>query len=239
LGDDGVFSKTAQYYDLIYAFKDYRAESEQISRFVGENLRSGGNRLLDVACGTGCHVECLKDHFEVEGLDIDTELLEAARRRNPGLVFHQGDMIDFHLGHRFDVVICLFSSIGYVKTLDNLARAMDCMAHHLEPGGLLIIEPWFTPENWQPNTVHALYIDEPELKIARVNTSLVEGHLSYFDFHYLIGTPEGTEYLLERHELGLFTIEEMQAALAGAGLEVTYDAEGLMGRGLYLGLRPE
>jgi hypothetical protein len=144
-------------------------------------------------------------------------------------------MTDFDLGCTFDVVTCLFSSIGYVKTLENLRLAIRCMASHLSPGGTLVIEPWFTPEDWRPGTVHALLIDEPELKIARVSTSFVKGRLSYFDLHYLIGTPEGTEHLVERHELGLFSVAEMQDALTDAGLGVTYYADGLTGRGLYLG----
>ena len=76
------------------------------------------------------------------------------------------------------------------------------------------------------------------MKIARVNTSFVNGRLSYFDLHYLIGTPMGTEHFVERHELGLFTVQEMKAALEAADLELTYDAEGPAGRGLYLGLKP-
>ena len=72
------------------------------------------------------------------------------------------------------------------------------------------------------------------LKIARVNTSLVDGRLSYFDLHYLIGTLEGTVHFVERHELGLFDKEEMHGAFAAAGLTATYNAEGLMGRGLYV-----
>ena len=81
------------------------------------------------------------------------------------------------------------------------------------------------------------FIDEPDLKIARINTSFVEGRLSSMDMHYLIGTPEGTEHCVERHELGLFTPEEMRHALTTCGLEVIYDAPGLTGRGLYIGQR--
>jgi SAM-dependent methyltransferase len=232
-----VFTKTAQFYDKIYAFKDYPAEVEQLTAIIREHLRSSGNRLLDVACGTGKHVEYLKEHFDVAGLDINEELVELARQRNPGVPFHQGDMVDFDLGCQFDVVTCLFSSIGYVKTLDNFERAVGCMARHLVNGGVLVIEPWFSPDDWHAPSVHALFIDEPELKIARVNTSFVDGRLSYFDLHYLIGTPEGTEHFVERHELGLFETEEMQAALENAGLEAIYDAEGLTGRGLFIGCK--
>jgi SAM-dependent methyltransferase len=232
-----MFSQTARYYDKIYAFKDYQAEAQRLVALIGQYLGSRGNRLLDVACGTGQHIAHMKAHFEVEGLDLSPEFLEIARQRNPGVPLHHADMADFGLGRLFDVVTCLFSSIGYVKTVDNLARAVTCMADHLAPGGVLIVEPWFTPGDWHPNTVHGLFIDEPDLKIARVNTSFMDGRLSYFDLHYLIGTPEGTEHLVERHELGLFEQEEMHAALEGAGLQVTYDEEGLMGRGLYIGQR--
>ena len=233
-----MFSQTAQYYDTIYlAMKDYGAEADKLTAFVHQYRRSTGNRLLDVACGTGLHLSYLKQHFQVEGLDLDEQLLAIARQRNPEVPLHHADMTDFDLGRTFDVVTCLFSAIGYVKTLENLSRAVQCMAHHLAPGGVLLIEPWFTPETWRPGTVHARFIDEPDLKLARINTSFVEGRLSLMDMHYLIGTPAGTEHYVERHELGLFTTEEMRHALTTGGLEVTYDATGVTWRGLYIGQR--
>jgi SAM-dependent methyltransferase len=233
-----MFSHTAQYYDTIYlAMKDYGAEVATLTTFIHQYCQFPGNRLLDVACGTGLHLAYLKQHFQVEGLDLDEQLLAIARQRNPEVPLHHADMIDFDLGRTFDIVTCLFSAIGYVKTLANLSQAIQCMAQHLIPGGVLLIEPWFTPETWRPGTVHARFIDEPDLKIARINTSFVEGRLSLMDMHYLIGTPAGTEHYVERHELGLFTTEEVYHALTIGGLEVTYDATGLTGRGLYIGQR--
>lgn len=232
-----MFSKTAQYYDIIYSFKDYPAEASKLRSIISSQKRSAGNRLLDVACGTGLHMGYLGEYYEVEGLDLDEELLVYARQRVPEALFHQGDMTDFDLGSRFDIVTCLFSAIGYVRTTEKLGMAIECMARHLEPGGILIVEPWLTPDVWKPGAVHAKFIDEPELKIARVNTSYVDGSLSYFDMHYLIGTPEGTEHFVERHELGLFSIEEMITAFETAGLQVTHEQDGLMGRGLYIGRR--
>jgi SAM-dependent methyltransferase len=230
-----MFTESAQYYDLIYSHKDYVAEVDKLITFLREEGQPTGGRLLDVACGTGHHIQYLKDHFHVEGLDLDPTLLEIAHQRNPEILFHQGDMTDFDLDCKFDVITCLFSSIGYVKTKDNLDKAISCLAGHLNTAGILVIEPWFTPQTWHPGSLHALLIDEPELKIARINLSQVDGRISFFDLHYLIGTLEGVEHLVERHELGLFEVEEMQSAFTQAGLQVAYDEEGLTGRGLYLG----
>jgi SAM-dependent methyltransferase len=230
-----MVSQTVQYYDKIYqSMKDYGAEADKLIAFIDRYRRSTGNRLLDVACGTGLHLSYLKAHFEVEGLDLDEDMLTVARQRNPGVMFHQADMTDFHLERTFDMITCLFSSIGYARTLDNLANAIQCLKCHLTPEGLVIIEPWFTPETWNPHRIDMRLVDEPNLKIARMNTSFVEGRLSYFDFHYLIGTPEGTSHYTERHELGLFTTDEMTDVLTSCGFEVTYDPEGLSGRSLFI-----
>ena len=224
-----------KYYDKIYSFKDYEQEANKITRIIEQRLQSEGRRLLDVACGTGRHIEYLKDQFEVEGLDISPEMIEIARVRNPNVTFHQADMTAFNLGKKFDVITCLFSAIGYAKTYELAGSAIACMSRHLVAGGLLIVEPWFPPEAWHAGTVHATLIDEPNLKIARVNTSFVKGRVSYFDLHHLIGTPEGTTHFVEHHELGLFTIDKMKLMFADAGLSVTYDPEGITGRGLYVG----
>lgn len=232
-----MFSKTTAYYDKIYAWKDYCTEVEDLTDVIHENLRSEGKRLLDVACGTGRHVEYLKQHFGVEGLDVSHEMLELAQQRNPDVPFHHADMVDFELGNKFDVVTCLFSSIGYVRTMENLIRAVNCMTQHLLPGGLLVIEPWLTPAVYQPGRVHANFVDEPDLKIARISTGRVEGRLSILDMHYLVGTPGNVTHLVECHQLAMFETEEMHEVLANAGLEVSYDAEGLMFRGLFIGCR--
>lgn len=230
-----MFTLTAQYYDKIYSGKDYGAEAAKIDRVIKGRLGPGRHRLLDVACGTGRHLEVLQECFAVEGLDINDQLLDIARARLPDVLFHHEDMEFFDLGRVFDVITCLFSSIGYLKTLDRVSSACAKMASHLDQGGVLLVEPWFTPEEWHPGTVHALMVEEPQLKIVRMSTSMVEGRISYFDLHYLIGTPQGTDHIVERHELGLFEQAEMRAALESAGLQVSYDPQGLTGRGLWIG----
>ena len=235
-----MFSLSAHYYDAIYLSrgKDYEADAQSVHELVKANLKSGGNTLLDVACGTGIHLSYLKNYFDCEGLDLDPKMLEAAQKKMPDMKFHVGNMLDFDLGKQFDVVTCLFSSIGYVKTVPNMKRAVANMSCHLKPGGVLIIEPWFAPEDWNPKDVYATFIDQPELKIARINISERDGLISFFIFHYLVGTPKGVEYFQERHELGLFTTDEYKLAFLDCDLEVIHDPWWLNARGLYLGLKP-
>jgi SAM-dependent methyltransferase len=167
-------------------------------------------------------------------------MLDLARARFPGIPFHQGDMLDFDLGRTFDVVTCLFSSIAYARTVPGLRQAIASLARHLRPGGVLVVGPFFAPEEWIPGQPHAVFVDEPDLKLARINVSGVDesGRIAILDFHYLVGTPAGVEQFSERHELGLFTAADYRAAFAAARLAVTFDAEGLIGRGEYIGAKP-
>ncbi len=233
-----MFTKSAAFYDAIYSWKDYAAEAELVRGFVEQYKQSPGSALLDVACGTGQHLQYLRAHYQVEGLDLDGELLKEARRRCPDVPFYQADMVDFDLGRQYDVVTCLFSAIGYARTVERLNRAAQSIARHLLPGGVALIEPWLRPEQFIPKHVHAIFVDQPDLKIARINNSYIESDVWVLDFHYLVGTPDSIEHFTEQHFLGLFGDDHYRAALANAGLEVRYDAQGLDGRGLYIGVKP-
>ena len=127
--------------------------------------------LLDVACGTGKHLEYLRNDFDVEGVDLDEGLLAVARARLGSVPLHVGDMRTLDLDRRFDAVTCLFSAIGHVTSTSELDAAIASMAAHLEPGGVLLVEPWLEPDVWVEGRLHLLPVDEPELKIARVTVA--------------------------------------------------------------------
>lgn len=231
-----MFTKTAAYYDALYHFKDYQAASHRLVQLI-EQYNPQTTSLLDVACGTGKHLAYLKEHFEAEGLDLDANLLEVARKRCPDVTFHQEDMTNFKLNASYDVVVCLFSSIAYARSLENLNHAIRCMANHLNPGGLLVVEPWIFPENYWVDRITANFVDQPDLKIAWMYKSQREALTSVLDIHYLVGTPDGVENFRERHVMGLWTDDEYKQAFLNVGITPIYDAKGLFGRGMYYGVK--
>ena len=234
-----MFSRSAKYYDEIYASidKDYSAEVSKARKIIQKYKQSKGKLLLDVACGTGAHAGPLSKYYQVEGLDLDPQMLSVAHKKHPKITFHQGDMTNFNLSRQFDVIVCLFSSIGYVKTKSRLQKAIKTMNRHLLPGGVLLIEPWFTPKQWHPGRAFMTQVNKPDLKIVRMSHSGQRGKISLIEFQYLIGTSKGIEHHTEIHELSLFTHKEYMEAFKATGLSVTHDTKGLDGRGLYIGTK--
>lgn len=234
-----MFSKSAKHYDAIYAAvgKDYPAEARKVRKFIQKHKLSDGNKLLDIGCGTGVHANLLSKDYQVEGLDIDPEMLSVARRNYPSIRFQQGDMVDFKLKNKFDIIVCLFSAIGYVKTKSRLRKAIKNMSQHLLPGGVLLVEPWFAPNQWHPGRVYVTQVNKADAKIVRMSHSSQRGDISIIEFQYLIGTPKGIERDVEILEMGLYTKKEYLDAFRSTGLKVVHDPMGLDGRGLYIGMK--
>ena len=229
-----MITKSAKWYDALYRFKDYAKESADIISLLRE-AHPHAVSVLDIACGTAEHDKYLASVYQVDGLDISGDFVRIASEKNPEGKYFCMDMTDFCLERSYDVILCLFSSIGYAKTIDKTTDALRCFEKHLNADGIIVVEPWFTPETWNPNgRVHLLTGEMPEGKICRMNIGGRDGDLSILEFHYLVGTEFGVKHFTERNELGLFSVNDMKKAFAAANLAVRYDEIGLTGRGLYI-----
>ena len=230
-----MFTESSDIYDLVYSFKDYEKEAQDLKNAINR-LAPDSTTILDVACGTGEHHRFLKDQYMIDGLDINPVLLEAAKRKNPAGNYFAADMTDFDPGKRYDVILCIFSSIGYARTLDRVIDTLRCFNRSLNDDGLIIVEPWMTPEAFQEGRLDLRTFEKDGFKISRMNDSVVEGSLSRIRFHFLVGKgSEGIKYFQELHELGLFTVSEMKESFDLAGFKVEFDNDGITGRGLYYG----
>jgi len=231
-----VFTGSAELYDAIYgAFKDYPAEVTTIAAVV-KSAHPDARTVLDVGCGTGEHVKHLRmnDSFEVDGLDLDPDLLAVARRKVVDARFFQADMATFELGIRYDVVLCLFSSIGYLKSLDRVTAGLRRFHAHLAKDGVVVVEPWFAPQVLREGTGAPVHVVAGGAQVERTSHLSIQGRVSTIVFTYHIEDAAGTRTIEEVHELGLFTQAEMLDCFREAGLHATYDPVGPTGRGLYV-----
>ncbi|MCD9140522.1 class I SAM-dependent DNA methyltransferase [Streptomyces albireticuli] len=232
----------AAVYDLVHEGKgkDYRSEAGEIAALVRAH-RPGTTSLLDVACGTGQHLRHLAGLFDrVEGLEISRDMLAIAAGRNPGIPLHEGDMRSFALTSRFDAVICMFSSIGHLRDGAELDATLARFAAHLEPGGVIVVEPWWFPDSFTPGYIGASVTEAGDRTISRVSHSVRDGDATRIEVHYLIARPgEGIRHLTEEHTITLFPRTAYERAFERAGCRVLYQEGGPSGRGLFIGTRAD
>jgi SAM-dependent methyltransferase len=230
-----MFSASAAYYDLIYStFKDYTAEAAQLASLL-RRLNPHCRSVLDVGCGTGEHARLLSaSDFAVDGLDLDAAFVCIASLKHPAGRFFEADMADFRLPRTYDAIVCLFSSIGYLRTLARVESALECFREHLTPGGVVLVEPWFPPGTLDTGRVTTNTAEADGVRVTRVSRVEVEGRLSRLHFDYEIVDATGSRRASEVHELGLFTSGELLERFRNAGLAVDYDPKGLSDRGLYV-----
>ena len=232
-----IYNKLAKYYDKLYIWKDYKAESQKICDYIKKYKTSGGNDMLDVACGTGNHIPYLKKYFKITGIDIDQDMLKIARKKYPEVKFIRDDMRTFRINRRFDVIICLFSSIAHLKTYTNLKKTIKNFATHLKPGGVAIIEPFVQPELYIDKILDADIIDEPGFKLVRMNSSRRKGNVGIYDFHYLIGEKGKIRYFVDTMELGMYESRKVLDILKKEGLKAKFIKKPKEYRGRYIGVK--
>jgi SAM-dependent methyltransferase len=234
-----LHNQLAKYYDRIYSFKDYLDEAVRLQNLIIKYLESGGNSLLDVACGTGLHLKHLRDDFSCTGVDVSKNMLKIARKNAKGVTFKEADMKTFRLGTQFDVIVCLLSSIGYVKTAASLEKTVCNFSKHLKKGGLALIEPSHPKSAYVSGEPRITTYDGKEAKIARVNFTKIRQSTAVLNMHILIAERgRDAKYFVDRHELGLFGINSTLRIMKAAGLKSKYLKNGLMsGRELFVGIK--
>jgi ubiquinone/menaquinone biosynthesis C-methylase UbiE len=234
-----LHNKLAKYYDRVYSFKDYLDEAVRLQNLIIKYSESGGNSLLDVACGTGLHLKHLKDDFSCTGVDVSKSMLKIARKNAKGVTFKEADMKTLRLGKQFDVIVCLLSSIGYVKTAASLEKTIRNFSKHLKKGGLALIEPSHAKSVYVSGEPRITTYDGREAKIARVNVTRIRQATAVLSMHILIAERgKDAKYFVDRHELGLFGINNTLRIMKAAGLKSKYLKNGLMpGRELFVGIK--
>lgn len=131
-----------------YASGGERAFSERMTDFVAgraSELGVAGGRVLDVACGVGAACEAFaRRGFRASGVDQSEEMLsiarDSARRRGLDIEYARRDMRDLGGLGTFDLVTCMYDSLNFMATADDLAMAFRAVHGALVPAGIYVFD---------------------------------------------------------------------------------------------------
>jgi len=220
ISGDAAFS-TYEKFAEIYDDFNYRNDYEMwlgrklLPELEQRGLRKG--RVLDVGCGTGRAFEpLLKRGWEVHGCDISPAMLARAREQfGEAVELDVADMRELPVFGEFELVVALNDAVNYLIGDGELELAVQGMAANLAPDGLLLFDcnsrmmfrlAYESVEDAVENdgrrwTWTALGRPDESRPVYQVR---IEG--------------DGTEPIVNQERY--FRIEEVEAAVAGAGLEL-------------------
>jgi len=139
----------AQLYDV--AVTDWPGEID-FYRELMQTINSEPFNLLEIACGTGrVSLQLVSTGIELTGLDLSSELLTIARGKSEeikNIRWVLGDMREFDLGQKFDLVLIPGHSFQFMLTPMDQVQCLNCIKRHLNPGGLLVIHLDHQDVNW-------------------------------------------------------------------------------------------
>lgn len=131
----------AQVYDAIMDDSLY----ERWGHFVDQQLQNHGQKLLELACGTGALAVTLKKRgYDVTGLDLSPNMLSLANERALSAKVHlpliEGDMLDLSEVGEFEVVTCFSDSICYMPDEKAVSTVFKEVANVLSSAGTFLFD---------------------------------------------------------------------------------------------------
>ncbi len=217
-----LYKNLAKFYDLLYSYKDYSREVN----FLIEGFATGDFfKVLDVACGTGKHLEALKEKLplvEFVGIDLNQEMLNVAQDRLPDVQFYKYDMRSFDLNQNFDIVYCLSSSIQYNINSSEFIDSVNSMRRHAI-GGKVIFDLAFCIERWQEGYTNITVNSNSKFDVAELYTTHSSNGLSYWNPLYLIKdkTTGSLDMHVDKHVIKLWSIPEVKQMLSDNDIPFT------------------
>lgn len=197
-------------------------------RLLKEHAGRPVREVLHLGCGAGAHDRALKRHFRMTGVDLNAAMLTLARRTNPEVEYHQGDMRSVRLGRRFDAVV-IPDSIDYMASREELALAFETARHHLHPGGALLVVAKPRELFHDNNFAYVGERDGIHITVLENNYVLPPGDEQYeATLVYLIRQGGELDVQVDHHRLGLFSQATWEQAFRDQRLDLhQQDLEGI------------
>jgi SAM-dependent methyltransferase len=214
----------APFYDDFTAESDYDHWTEQVLA-VAARHGLAGDRLLDVACGTGkSFLPFARRGYRVTGCDGSPEMLAEASIKAPGAELRLCDMRALPRLGSFDLVTCFDDSLNYLLDGEELLSCFSGVAANLAPDGVL---------GFDLNTVRAYRTTFARDSVSELDSTVFawrgesgpefgEGETTAARIEIFAAAGDGLyERIVTRHEQRHHPAGEVTAVLREAGLRCT------------------
>lgn len=222
-----------------HMFTAERAEKE--SAFVASVLElKAGAQVLDLCCGQGRHsVELAKRQLLVTGLDLNPEYLELAQQAAAAgkvkIETIAADMREIPFEGKFDAIVNMYSSFGYLESEADDVRVLESAAKALKTGGRLLLDmlnrEWaidnYIQNDWHTGADGTLYVERRDLDLAT----------SRMHVHFIVVDAKGGRRESIGHIIRLYTLTEMTRLLERVGMRTTAVFGGFEGEEYGIGTR--
>jgi SAM-dependent methyltransferase len=217
-----LYGDLAWIWPIISPVEEYAQDEELLASAIREDAQIPVKTLLDIGCGGGHLDHHLKKHFQISAADISESMLALARKLNPEISHHQGDMRTMRLGRLFDAVL-IYDAINYMRTPEELQAAFRTAFAHLKPGGLFLTLAEVTAESFQQNKTFVRAYSRGDVELIFIE--------NYYDpdtqdttyestFLYLIRQRGKLTVEMDRHLVGVFPLETWRQLLKQVGFQV-------------------
>jgi SAM-dependent methyltransferase len=164
-------------YDIYARFYDLDFGEADADLFMYQQFASRcGSPILELGCGTGrVLLPLARQGYQITGVDLSLPMLEVARGKvaaedlSERVTFSQQDMRELELGDRFNLAFAAINSFMHLLNTDDQLAALARIRHHLNPGGLLILD-LFNPD------LSRLLEARGQVGLAKVMTDPDTGH---------------------------------------------------------------
>lgn len=104
-----------------------------------------GNRILDLACGTGeLSVRLAERGYSVTGVDLSADMLAVAQRKAETkgykIDFYQQNMTELELMDEYDVIGIFCDSINYLELEEEVRQTFGHVYDYLKKDGLFLFD---------------------------------------------------------------------------------------------------
>lgn len=207
-----LYKDLAGYYDLLYKGKDYSVEVGFLEQML-KRYHVNGKDVLDIACGTGNHTKLLTQKgYDVTGIDLNSGILKLARKKAPKAKFAEGDMRNFSLGKKFDLVLCLFTAINYNLSIRDLTSTLVNFKRHLNENGLIVFDAPLPSIAFD----HATLVDK-NTSVLYHNSDTARG-VRELDLFWLFNKKGKIEVVRDTHLIRLYRLNQYKKVIKENGL---------------------